>query len=214
MRLIDWERFIAAMSAQGVDRKQTYLKAKEAKFENLEAWVASVFLNSEDENPPYTLRLMARDPTFPPFLRALMCMRLANIAGAALTARSWRAAALEQAREVQHGADRGFLLCWIENMRYMHRDLRCTDWTKFRNNLGFLVTNGHADATRLALYFVESNLESDKIDRAEKVLSDLIYRMGRQEVPFSHDQVLRAGELKATIGHLKSKRLRAKKKQG
>lgn len=199
MRLTDWHLLLADMSAPGANPKMTYVEAMRRGLGMHDAWVASVFLNYQGQELLYTLRLMARDPTFDGFLRALMCMRLSELCSVEGARQTWRALALGAAEELKHNLDRTMLVAWIECTRFMHRDVRRISWTRYYDNLGWLITNGQRDATALALDFVSCSLKRGDLERSDNILTRLLMRIGRHEVPCSAEEAKLAAQLRSRI---------------
>jgi hypothetical protein len=204
MRLIDWENLLASMSGPDKDPKQTYLQARLRGFEDLDAQVASIYLNCQGDELFYALRSNARDPTYPPYLRALMHMRLGELTQDPGASSEFRTEALKIAQALPYSMDRTLLMAWIENPRFMKGDVPL-DMKRYQDNLNWLVPNGQRNAVELALYCIAKLLERDRLDEAQRIISTISFRMASQAAAHTAADVQETSRLRDSIARRRAK---------
>lgn len=194
MLLVDWEQLIASMLVARADRPKTLQEAKLRGFDDTYAQVAAIFVGAREDELREQLEPLSVNDACPPFLQAVICMRLAEMETRDQFAKDWRDSALKAAKNTEFNPDRGMLLAWIENTRFTLGDEE-VDWRRYQTNLDWLL-NGQRDATKLTLYLVREQAKVDKFCTAQRYLSTLAVRMARNEVTYTNEDVSEANRLK------------------
>jgi|GEM_PF-5644020 len=211
VNLITWEHLLRDMSSQDdpPDPRTTYLVALDRGFSEADAIMASIFMNQSGERLVRALEHMARDPTAKSthtFSRIMAFMRLSELATAPGAGADYRKEALELTKTspVPFDHNRNVVISWIENVRYMYKDVRM-NWLGFGTNLHWLMVSGQRDATKLALHFVARALSKDRMDDAELNIKKLMQHMSNGTVPHTHDDQREAARLFKAVPRRRSR---------